>query len=261
MAERLLRPPPCWEKPRDGGADRRQTGVMSADRTGIGASSIADVLPLLGLRVRTGPLELRGITDDDLVALCDLATRGIHPPESMPFLVPWTDAPPEQLVRDIARYHWRCRAEFSVDAWVLNLGVWHDGTLVGTQGFETHHFLVTRTGETGSWLGAAHQGRGIGTLMRQAICALVFDHLGAEQVTSGAFRDNPASLAVSRKVGYRDNGVRRLQRRPGESAENLQLLLTPDDFVRGPYPLVVEGLPAFRSSIGLDQATGSTGQP
>ena len=31
--------------------------------------SIADVLPALGLRITAGPLELRGITDDDLVAL------------------------------------------------------------------------------------------------------------------------------------------------------------------------------------------------
>ena len=70
----------------------------------------------------------------------------------------------------------------------------------------------------------------------------MFDHLDAEEVTSGAFLDNPASLAVSRKVGYRDNGVRRLQRRPGELADNLQLVLTPDDFVRGAVmPLVVDG--------------------
>jgi hypothetical protein len=42
--------------------------------------------------------------------------------------------------------------------------------------------------------------------MRQVICAFVFDHLDAEYVTSGAFSDNLASLGVSRKVGYADNG-------------------------------------------------------
>ena len=40
--------------------------------------------------------------------------------------------------------------------------------------------------------------------MRQMICAFLFDHLDFEEITSGAFTDNPASLAVSRKVGYRD---------------------------------------------------------
>ena len=45
-----------------------------------------------------------------------------------------------------------------------------------------------------SWLGRGFQGRGIGTAMRRVICAFAFDHLDAEQVTSGAFSDNPASL-------------------------------------------------------------------
>ena len=44
--------------------------------------TVADLLPLLGLRVTAGPLELRGITDDDLVGLAELAGQGIHAPES-----------------------------------------------------------------------------------------------------------------------------------------------------------------------------------
>ena len=216
--------------------------------------TLADLLPALALRVVAGPLELRGITDDDLPALCALVEAGIHEPERMPFYVPWTDAPAGELARNTAQYHWRARGSFSPEAWDLNLGVWFEGELVGSQGFSTRDYLVTRTGETGSWLGRAHQGRGIGTQMRQAICALVFDHLDGCEVTSGAFVDNPASLAVSSKVGYRANGVRRTQRRPGELAELQLLSLRPADLVRGPYPLEVHGLEAFRSSIGLDAA-------
>ena len=214
--------------------------------------TIADLLPVLGLRLAAGPLELRGILDEDLVALCELAERGVHAAESMPFSVPWTDAPPEELARNTAQYHWRARADFTPEAWGLHLGVWHDGTLVGTQALETRDYLVTRTGETGSWLGLEHQGRGIGTLMRRMICAFAFDHLDAVEVTSAAFLDNPASIAVSRKVGYRDNGVRRLRRRPGEVAGNLGLVLTPETFVRDGLELVVDGVAAFRRSIGLD---------
>lgn len=214
--------------------------------------TVADLLPLLGLRITAGPLELRGITDDDLVQLCALAERGIHDPEQMPFSFPWTDAPRGELARNTAAYHWRARASFSVDAWGLHLGVWHEGELVGSQSYETENFLVTRTGETGSWLGREYQGRGIGTAMRQATCAFVFDHLDGAEVTSGAFFDNPASLAVSRKVGYRENGVRRLKRRDGELALNQMLVLRPEDLVRGEHPLQVEGLAAFRRSIGLD---------
>jgi RimJ/RimL family protein N-acetyltransferase len=214
--------------------------------------TLADLLPLLGLRIVAGPLELRGLTDDDLVGLAELAEAGVHPPDQMPFYQPWTQVPAGELPRRLAAYHWRQRAEFSVESWSLELAVRYDGVLVGAQGFRARSYLVTRTGESGSWLGMAHQGRGIGTLMRQALCAFLFDHLGAVELTSGAFVDNPASLAVSHKVGYRPAGVRRLERRPGELALNQDLRLVLDDFVRGPHPIEVEGLAAFRLSIGLD---------
>ena len=69
--------------------------------------------------------------------------------------------------------------------------------------------------------------------MRQVMCALLFDHLGFTEITSGAFTDNPASLTVSAKVGYVANGTVRYERR-GELADMTQLLLTPDAFRRGP---------------------------
>jgi RimJ/RimL family protein N-acetyltransferase len=87
--------------------------------------------------------------------------------------------------------------------------------------------------------------------MRRAICAFVFDHLDAVEVTSAAFEDNPASLAVSRKVGYRDNGLKRVKRGAGELGLMRYLVLRPEDLVRGEHTLVVDGLPAFRESIGL----------
>ena len=78
--------------------------------------------------------------------------------------------------------------------------MFYDGQLVGSQGFSTRDFLITRIGETGSWLGREFHGRGIGTAMRKVICAFIFDHLGAEFITSSAYADNPASLGVSRKM-------------------------------------------------------------
>ncbi len=89
--------------------------------------------------------------------------------------------------------------------------------------------------------------------MRQAACALVLDHLGGEQLASAAYEDNPASLAVSRKVGYVDNGVERRQRREGELAVLRRLVLTVDAFVRGPDPVRVEGVEGLRRAIGLDR--------
>lgn len=214
-------------------------------------TDLSDLFPPLGLRIVAGPLELRGLSDEDLLALAALAVEGIHDPDRMPFYFPWTDAEPRELARNTAAYHWRSRASSTPDSWSLHLGVWLDGELVGSQSYETQDYLVTRTGETGSWLGRAHQGRGTGTAMRQAICAFAFDHLDAAEVTSGAFLDNPASLAVSRKVGYRPAGVRRLKRRD-ELALNQVLTLAPGDLVRGPHPLEVHGLAAVRAFVGLD---------
>jgi RimJ/RimL family protein N-acetyltransferase len=215
--------------------------------------ALARLWPPFGLSVRCGPLLLRPLRDADFPEVLAVAHAGIHAPDRMPFYFPWTDAKGPTLERQFLQYHWRSRAELSADTWDLDLGVWHEGRFVGVQGVSTKTFLVTRTGETGSWLGQEFHGRGIGTLMRQAICVLCFDHLGFEEVTSGAFADNPASLGVSRKVGYRRNGEVRLARK-GEVATNVHLVLTPDELVRPPYDVQVDGVAAFRELVGLDQA-------
>src|SRR3546814_663202 len=170
------------------------------------------------LHVTAGPLELSPVTDEDIPGLIDLALDGIHPEDEMPFYYPWTKAAPDTLGRNMAQFYWKARQEFSPGEWTLNLAVRHEGELVGCQDFQTNRFHVTLTGETGSWLAARHQGKGIGTAMRQAICALAFDHFGATEVTSGAFLDNPRSQRVSEKVGYRPNGTPRRPRRLGELA-------------------------------------------
>ncbi len=47
--------------------------------------------PLFALQVRTRRLELRLPVGDELVELAHVARAGIHPPETMPFRVAWTD--------------------------------------------------------------------------------------------------------------------------------------------------------------------------
>jgi len=42
---------------------------------------------------------------------------------------------------------------------------------------------------------------------RAAVLQLAFQGLGAQQAVSAAFEGNPASLRVSRKLGYRDDGI------------------------------------------------------
>jgi RimJ/RimL family protein N-acetyltransferase len=212
---------------------------------------LASAFPPFGLRIEAGPLVLRPITDDVLPALVEAALGGIHDPQVMPFFVPWTDLPPAEIPLSFVQYHWGLRSRWKPDGWNLEFAVEWSGRVVGCQAFFTDHYLTTRTGETGSWLAREVHGKGIGTAMRQAICAFVFDHLDADEITSAAYTDNPASNAVSRKVGYRENGILRKPRRPGEWQHSRGWLLRPDTFVRG-EPITVTGVEAFRKFIGLD---------
>lgn len=208
-----------------------------------------EIWPPYGVTVTAGDLELRIVRESDAPELVDLVLAGIHAPERMPFLVPWTRQAPAVLPAEYFRYLARTKSETSAGSWSLQFAVRVAGELVGIQGLDATDFGVTRSAETGSWLGLAHHGRGIGTRMRQAVCAFAFDELGAVEITSGAFLDNPQSRAVSRKVGYRPDGVRRLARE-GAVALNQRFVLTPETFVRG-EPVTVTGAEPLRAFLGL----------
>src|SRR5215469_9942432 len=150
---------------------------------------LAAALPLLGLRITAGPVELRGITDDLILPLAELASAGIHDPDFMPFYTPWSLTRPEEMPRSMGQFHWGQRAGFSVAKWGADLAVFYDGELVGAQGIGAHGYLITRAAETGSWLSRRYQGKGIGTAMQQVICAFAIDCLGAKQITLAAYPD------------------------------------------------------------------------
>jgi RimJ/RimL family protein N-acetyltransferase len=215
------------------------------------ATTVQAALPLLGLRIIAGPIELRGITDDLLGPLADLVLEGISSPGGPPFLTPWKAEPRQDLPRFFAQYYWQLRADFSADRWTAPLAVLWDGEPAGVQELFADTYLVSRTTETGSWLGRRFQGRGIGTATRQVIAAFAFDHLDAQHVTSAAFSDNVASISVSRKVGYTENGVD-IWTREGQPVPHHRFLLSRRNLVRYEHPLKVSGLAAFRRSIGLD---------
>ncbi|MCH6162355.1 GNAT family N-acetyltransferase [Streptomyces marispadix] len=163
--------------------------------------------PLYGLSVTTPRLELRLPGLPLLEELAAVAAAGVHEPGEMPFSFPWTEGSPEQRARAVFQHVLGTVAGWRPENWTLSLAVVHDGRVVGRQDLTARDFAVTREAQSGSWLGLAHQNQGIGTEMRAALAHLAFEGLGARALTSGAMTDNARSLAVSRKLGYGEDGL------------------------------------------------------
>jgi RimJ/RimL family protein N-acetyltransferase len=207
--------------------------------------------PLLDLRLSTGDILLRIPGEAELPAFNEVITAGIHPPDEMPFGIPWTIVPSPQRERDSYQWWMSTRANWSVGSWDLGLGVWVAGEPAGFQDLIGRDFPALRTVRSGSWLGSRFQGRGVGKLMRQAVLALAFDHLGAEVAESEAFVDNPASNKVSLGIGYRPNGFGQLAPQ-GTRRETQRFRMTLEDWRARPRPHVsVENLDACLPLFGV----------
>ncbi|WNV91601.1 GNAT family N-acetyltransferase [Umezawaea sp. Da 62-37] len=200
-----------------------------------------DAWPFRHLVLRTPRLELRPDDDEGLLELVEEARLGVHPPDRMPFAVAWTDVPAEDLGRNALQHFWRARAALAPAGWTLNFLVRFDGRVIGTQEVTARDFAVTGEVDTGSWIGLRHQGKGIGTEMRAAVLMFAFDHLGATRGRSAAWSENAQSLGVSRKLGYVEDGTRRVTRR-GQASDDVRLLVTRDRFIRPAWTLEVAGL-------------------
>ncbi len=205
--------------------------------------------PLRHLVLRTPRLELRPDDDAGLLELVDEAYRGVHPPEQMPFLVPWTETEPAHLGRRMLQFYWDTRGRLTPENWAIHFLVRFEGRVIGEQTVKGRDFRIVREVETGSWIGMRHQGRGVGTEMRAAVLAFAFDHLGAARARSAAFADNTASHRVSARLGYRPDGSAWVARR-GRPTQEVRLVLTREDFVRPDWTLQVEGLDACLPLLG-----------
>ena len=140
--------------------------------------------PPYGIRIRTPRLEMRVIQEHDLPEVIDLVKAGIHDPDVMPFLVPFTDRQSPELEWGTYRWHSTNLAS-TADKWALAFGVWLDGSLVGEQGIHGEGFAKKRALWSGSWLARDRHGNGFGKEMRTAILYLAFDALAAQLATPG----------------------------------------------------------------------------
>jgi len=165
------------------------------------------IWPFFDLRITCGEVLLRGATDADLEVLESVIPDDL---EMNPANERFATLPPDtdrrrQLAGDI----WKHRGTWSPGSWCLDLAVEVDRRVVGVQALEGEQFAQLRTVDSFSWLSSEVRGRGLANLMRAGVLSLAFDHLGAEVAVSSARTDNAASLAVSYRMGYLDNGITR----------------------------------------------------
>ena len=204
-------------------------------------SDLAHLHPPFGLVLRAGDLTLRVLTDADLPEYAALLRRPIFADPESPAVFWWYRAEPEVRVRNALSFQWRLRSEVSPEGWTLPLGIWAEDRLIGCQDISAVRFAERRTVTSGSWLTLDAHGRGFGTLMRQAMLVLAFDHLGALRAESSAALGNEASFGVSRACGYVDNGTQ-VSTLPGPTTVEQRFLATPESFRRPRVPVQVEGL-------------------
>jgi RimJ/RimL family protein N-acetyltransferase len=213
-----------------------------------------DLTPLYGLRLRTDRLELRWPDEEEIIALGRLAQTGVHEPAEMPFLVPWTDAIGEaDFLTRFSAFHQSLRHEWRPEDWQLDLSVWAADELIGVQGVVGREFASTHEVKTGSWLARSFQGRGFGTEMRAAVLELAFHGLGAESALSSALDGVDASMRVSRKLGYVDDGETWIEVR-GRRRLDRRLRLTRDRWIdRERISVRISGLEPCIPLFGLDR--------
>jgi len=170
---------------------------------------LAAYWPLLNLRLKTDRLVLRHPDDNELAHLAGLAARGVHTPGERPYLRPWTEGNPQETATHVLQQHWSRRGDWTADAWALELGVFQNEEPLGMVAVRSREFPVLREVVTESWLGLAYQRQGLGTEARAALLYLAFDGLGAESARTEVFQDNAGSQGVSRRLGYRHDGISR----------------------------------------------------
>jgi RimJ/RimL family protein N-acetyltransferase len=205
---------------------------------------LIDHWPLRGLQLTTERLVLRQPDEEELAALADVAAAGVHQPGEQPFLTPWTEVPPAERARHVLQGYWDDLSSWTPQKWALQLGVFRDGVPIGIVALRATDFAILREVKTWSWLGLEHHGQGFGTEARQALLHLAFAGLDAEAALTEVFQDNAGSQGVSRKLGYRPDGISR-DVLHGKPVVSDRLRLVRDDWQ--PVPVEITGLEQCRS--------------
>jgi ribosomal-protein-serine acetyltransferase len=116
--------------------------------------------------------------------------------------LPWLDSNTTQ--EDTRRFIDQARERYASRE-SLEMGIWHQGFLVGVVGF--HEFdWPSRRGSMGYWLDAQAQGKGLMTRSCRALIEHAFAELGLNRVEIRCAPDNLRSRAIPERLGFRQEG-------------------------------------------------------
>jgi len=204
--------------------------------------------PLFGIGLRHRDVVLRPMREADLAPLAAMLPGDVgHDPRLAMFASQTFE---ENERRLFCQGYWRSMGNWDPSDWALHFVVSAGGRTVGVQTLEGANFPRLRTVDSASWLIPAARGHGVGVAMRTAVLGLAFDHLGAVAAISSATLDNAASLGVSRRIGYAENGRSRIVDTSGEVVELQNFLLTAANWPGA--EVTVSGLTPARPWFGLD---------
>ena len=154
--------------------------------------------------------------------------------ENIEWLRPWEATSPEPVTtrlafRQLLRHFDREAADGRLQPFVIET----EGRLVG----QMHLFGIAwgslRSASAGYWVAESVAGQGIMPLALAAACDHAFLGLGLHRVEVNIRPENIASLRVVRKLGFRDEGLRRRYLHiAGEWRDHCSFALTSEDLGR-----------------------------
>ena len=119
--------------------------------------------------------------------------------------LPWVDA---QVGPQMSRENILKRIEQAKKGETLDLGIYMDGALVGSMGFNAIE-RESRRGEIGYWLAQVHEGQGIMAECVKSLVSYGFEELSLHRIEIHCSINNTKSSAIPERLGFKLDGILR----------------------------------------------------
>jgi RimJ/RimL family protein N-acetyltransferase len=163
--------------------------------------------------------------------------------------MPWAVDEPQSVEEKVELLR-RFRGQFDLGQdYVLGILSRDESDVLGGSGF--HPRAGDDAFEIGYWIRASHTGQGLGTEATAAITRVGFELCGVDRIEIRVEPQNERSMAIPRKLGFREEArLRRRLRHPGSPAPRDAVIFT---LFHDEY----EGSPAAGASVEAYDAIGT----